>query len=54
MGEQSIQTDLKMIPMLQLADKHFKAAVINMSKDLREKMVIMSGMLGNSGRIKKC
>ena len=48
MGEQSIQTDLEMIQMLQLADKHFKAAVINMSKDLREKMVITSGMLGTT------
>ena len=45
-GGQSIQTDLKMTQMLKLADKHFKAAVINMSKDLRGKTVIMSGMLG--------
>ena len=45
-GEQSIQTDPKMTQMLKLADKHFKAAIINMSKDLREKMVIMSAKLG--------
>ena len=46
MGGQSIQTDLKMTQMLKLADKHFKAAVINMSNDLRGKTIIMSGMLG--------
>lgn len=32
--------------MLKLADKHFKAAIVNMAKDLREKMVIMSAKLG--------
>lgn len=45
-GEQSIQTDPKMTQMLKLADKHFKAAIVNMAKDLREKMVIMSAKLG--------
>ena len=39
---QVIKMDPKMIQMLELTDKDFKAATINVFKDLEENMVIMN------------
>ena len=39
---QSIKMGPKMIQMLELTDKDFKAATINVFKDLEENMVIMN------------
>lgn len=39
-----------MTQMLELADKDFKAVPINMPKDLKEMMSIMSKQMGNLSR----
>ena len=42
---QSIEIDLKVTQMQELADKDFKADIINVFKKLKENMVIMSDQI---------
>lgn len=39
-----------MTQMLDLADKSFKMAIRNVSKDLKEKMAMRSAQIGNASR----
>lgn len=48
--ENQLKTDPKMTQILHLTDKGFKAASINMFKDLKEKIIIMNAQMGKSNR----
>ena len=47
--DKAIKPDSEMIQVLELGDKHFKATIINMSKDLKEK-VLVNNRLRNLSR----
>lgn len=48
--KQSTEPNLKIIPMLELPDKGFKAAILNIFSELREKMLAMCEKIGNLSR----
>lgn len=47
--DKAIKPDSEMVQVLELGDKHFKATIINMFKDLKEK-VLVNNRLRNLSR----
>lgn len=49
----SVETDLEMIHVLELAVKNFKTAIINMFKDIKENAYVVNEPMRNLNRKKK-